>query len=406
MTPCLARGGRYGARVRFTPFRSAVGLVAALAALALPAAAFADDPPSPEVTTLAATEVTGTSATLHAKVVTNGTPTTVHFTYGTTPDQLLQRTPDTAVPDGPGEIPVSATITVRPLTKYYVRAVAENADWIVTGDAIDFTSLARPSLTGAPPSDVTHSSGTIHVKVVTSGQPVTITGQAVQTSPGGAVGAPIKLGPVTVTADGDVPFPLTGTLRTFALLPTPPVSVTSAPVKYGTDVAVKGVMTPRVLGTTVAVTLVEQPFPFTAPIAPVAGVAPISTTGPYAFTVKATRPTSYGVVADGFRPVEALGLVKVKVFPAVTVKKPKRAKRHRFVISGAYQPAGVVARASLYRRVAGGGAVKVGLAVRTTGSFTFPARTWRGGKYEVRIVPAAGTGWDAARSAAVTVPRR
>ena len=106
----------------FALHRSAVALAAALAiVLGAPVAAQADEPPAPSVTTLAATGVTGTTATFHAKVVTNNTPTTGYFVYGTAPDQLTQRTSDVAFVAGSGEAPLDAAVSgLLASTKYYV----------------------------------------------------------------------------------------------------------------------------------------------------------------------------------------------------------------------------------------------------------------------------------------------
>jgi hypothetical protein len=62
------------------------------------------DPPAPAATTLAATDVATTTATFHAKVDPNSTPTTGYFVYGTAPDQLTQHTPVTSLGAGSGWI--------------------------------------------------------------------------------------------------------------------------------------------------------------------------------------------------------------------------------------------------------------------------------------------------------------
>jgi hypothetical protein len=123
--------------------RFAVGLTAALVVvLGVPAAAQADDePPAPTVTTLTVTDVTGTTAAFHARITTNNTVTIGHFVYGTAPDQLTQRTPDRSFVAAPGEVALDAAITCLSVnTMYYVVAVVENDDRIVTGGLVSFST--------------------------------------------------------------------------------------------------------------------------------------------------------------------------------------------------------------------------------------------------------------------------
>jgi hypothetical protein len=71
------------------------------------------------------------------------------------------------------------------------------------------------------------------------------------------------------------------------------------------------------------------------------------------------------------------------------------------VVAGGYQPV-IAGKVSLYRR--GGG--RVGAARTSKGTFRFPARALKPGKYEIRVMPTEGTGFERAKSAAVTIPRR
>jgi hypothetical protein len=149
------------------------------------------------------------------------------------------------------------------------------------------------------------------------------------------------------------------------------------------------------------VTLAEQAYPFNGPIGPLAGTtATTDATGAYAFDVRAEHPGAYGVTADGAVALAAGNVSTLKVALAVTAKV-KRARRHRFAVSGRYQPA-IAGKVSLYRRGAG----RVGVARTSKGTFRFPARALKPGKYEVRVAPAADTGFEGAKSVAVTVPRR
>ena len=412
--------------------RSAVGLVAALAIVAgAPVTAQADDPPAPSVTTLAATNIGGTTAKFHATVNPNATVTTGYFVYGTAPDQLTQRTPDAAIGSGSADITMDSAVEKLSVnTKYYVVAVVENEDWIVTGGLVSFSTLAPPEILGGSVSDITYKSATLHLNVAMHGQPVTVSGSIssdirFSVGPTGRVrsgGVVTPFGPYAVTADGDVAIPLSaldaaagykwsakatsvvgdgtssGAFRTESLIVMPRPTLTPAVATYGSNVTISGTI-PTKPG--LAVTLAAQAYPFTGAIEPLAALTTTSdATGAYAFGVRAERPVAYGVTADGAAVLAAANVTKLKVAPAVTAKG-KRARRHRFVVAGRYQPA-IAGKVSLYRRGAG----RVGVARTSKGTFRFPARALKPGKYEVRVAPADGTGFERAKSAAVTIPRR
>lgn len=417
-----------------TSNRFVVALVALLAALlALPAVSLAaDEPPAPAVITRPATDVAGTTATLHADVTTNGTDTTAYLIYGTALGQLTRRTPDVALGAGPGTLPVTAAVTgLTPGTKYVVVAVAENDDWVVSGDAVTFDTQPPPEFLGSSVSDLTYRSATLHLNVATHGQPVTIsgtvgTGARLGRLPGPGVTTPLNavtsFGPVAVAADGDVAIPVAGLtpgtgynwaatvtgpngqgtvgggFRTESLMTLSKPRIARTKVVYGSHVAITGGVPKAGL----VVTLAEQVAPFTGAIVPLTGTtATADATGAYGFDLRAVHSARYGVTAEGAAALSPLYLTRLDVFPAVTAKL-KRAKRHRFVVSGGYQPRGVAAKASLYRRGAG----RVGTAVASKGAFRFPARALKPGKYEVRVSPPAGSALIAGKSALITVPRR
>jgi hypothetical protein len=419
--------------------RSAVVLIAVLATVfGAPIAAQADDPPVPTVITLAATDITGTTAMLHAKVATIDPTTTGHFVYGTAPDQLTLRTPDTLFSPGPGEVAMDTPIShLSANTKYYVVAVVENDDWVVTGDLMSFSTLVPPSILGGSVSDITYKSATLHLNVATGGRPVTLSGSIRSdvrivvshgsgSGPGHIVsrsgGVVTPFGPISITADGDVAIALaapesateyywsakvasvagdgtsSGAFRTEALITMPRPTLTPSVATYGSHVTVSRTI-PTKPG--LALALAEQAFPFSGPIAPLAGTAATTdATGAYAFDLRAEHPAAYGVAADGAVALAAGNLSKLKVAPAIAAKV-KRARHHRFVVAGRYQPA-LAAKVSLYRRGAG----RVGSVRTSKGTFRFPARALKPGKYEVRVTPAADTGYVNAKSAAIVVPRR
>lgn len=402
--------------------RSVIALAVVLfVVLGAPVAAQAEELPAPAVTTQAATDVTGTTAKFHARVTTNNTSTVGYFMYGTEPDQLTGHTPVVSFVPGAGEVPLDAELLgLWTNTKYYVMAVVENDDWIVTGGLESFATLARPQIVGGTVSDITFKSATLHLNLATHGQPVTVSGGA-RTIPvlGGSA---ITFGPYSVAADGDVAIPLTGLdagmgyrwyaratsvggehtadggFRTEALIKMPRPTLVPAVATYGARVTISGTI-PNKPG--LAVTLAEQTYPFSGPIRPLARMASATdTAGAYTFVLFAEHAAAYGVTAEGAVALAARDLTRLKVAPAVTAKA-KRARRHRYVVAGRHQPA-VRSVVSLYRRGAG----RVGDERVSYGTFRFPARVLKPGKYEVRAIPDVDTGFVRGKSAVFTIPGR
>lgn len=413
--------------------RPAVGFAAASAIVfGAPGASQADDLPAPAITTRFATDVGTTTAKLQASVITNNTVTTAHFVYGTAPDQLTSRTPDVSFAPGPGALELEATVAqLSTNTKYYVVAVAENDDWIVTGGLETFTTLAPPQILGTSMSDVTYRSATLHLNIVTQGQPVAVLGAiksesrlVLDPAAGSAQsrgGVETSFGPYSSTANGDVAIPLTGleagigyawkatvrgflgevtssgSFRTEPLIAVPKPTLTPEVAPYGSRVRISG----KVIKPGLALTLAEQAFFFTGSITPLAEMTTVTgAAGVYEFNLRAEHPAAYGVTADGAVAPVAANVTRLKVVPVVTAKA-KRAKRHRFAVVGRYQPA-IASKVSLFRRGVG----RVGVMRASKGTFQFPARTLKAGKYEVRVTPAASTGFEKAKSAAMTVPPR
>jgi hypothetical protein len=311
---------------------------------AAPVAAQADDPPAPSVTTLAPTNISGTAATFHAKVNPNATVTTGYFMYGKAPDQLTQRTPDAAIGSGSGDTTMeSAVVKLSVNTKYYVVAVVENEDWIVTGDLVSFSTLAPPEILSGSVSDITYKSATLHLNVAMHGQPVTVSGNVGSglrfgVGPTGRVrsgGVVTPFGPYSVTADGDVAIPLTaleaatgyswsakvtsvvgdgsssGAFRTESLIVMPRPMLTPAVATYGSEVTVSGTI-PTKPG--LVMTLAAQAYPFNGTIDPLAAMTTTSdATGAYASGVRAERPVAYGITADGAAVLAAGNVTKLKV---------------------------------------------------------------------------------------------
>jgi hypothetical protein len=417
----------------FAQHRFVIGILVALAlalAAVAPVSALAadDDPPPPAITGVTVTDVTATTATLHAQVDTSDGPTTAHFAYGTDQNQRDLQTPDQDLGTG-GVVPLTATLTgLTPGTTYSYTVVFESEHWVGAGGGSEFQtlSLPLPEVLGSTVNDITYKSVTLHLNVATHGQPVTISGRVGNgrvAGPRGAriIGVTTTFGPVTVTADGDVAIPVaglaankayfwdatvagpngevaaSGELRTAGLISMPKPQISQRKVVYGTHVKISGAVPKPGL----VLTLAEQVAPFTGVIAPLAGtVATADAGGAYAFDIRAEHSARYGVTADGAAPLSVTNLTKLEVFPAVSAKL-QRAKHHRFAVSGRYRPA-VGGKVSLFRRGAG----RVGTALTNKGTFRFAARTLKPGKYEVRVTPDPGVSLIAGKSATFTVPRR
>jgi hypothetical protein len=373
-----------------------------------------------------------TTATFSARVDPGGLPTTAYFEYGTTPD-LGQRTPDVAVAAS-GSVRITAKVTdLAPGTHYYLAVHAANADDDGYGeDGAQFDTPRTPALDALPATGVRPVAATLHVKVATRGLPVTLTGSLVRMSfvPVGTPNAPIPVGPVTVTADGDVALPVSGlvpdglyhwtvsaqsdggtatargTLSTPRLIgvAVPRASVRVAP--YGSPVTFSGAI-PTAAGLPLA--LHQQPFPYLAPFAAITGAT--GNAGPggeYTLTVPALQRARYAVAVGSPDYVAPVAGTAVEVRVAATVRAGvARARGHRFVVSGSYAP-DVPARVSLFRRGHGRSGVAVAGRRAAGGrrAFRFPARALKPGAYEVRVVVAAGVEVEDARSASFRIPRR
>ena len=123
--------------------RGAPAVLAALAvALAVPAIAAAATKPG--VTTLGASKVTITTATLTGQVNPHGAPTTYYFQYGTT-TAYGSRTPSAGIGGGTAAVGATAPIAgLGPHTKYHYRLVAHNSVGTTVGGDRAFTTPKQP----------------------------------------------------------------------------------------------------------------------------------------------------------------------------------------------------------------------------------------------------------------------
>ncbi|MCX6306598.1 MAG: BACON domain-containing carbohydrate-binding protein [Bacteroidetes bacterium] len=115
----------------------------------------------PAVTTVVASSVTPTTATLNGTVNPNGLPTDYHFEYGNTPMSLNLSTP--AVSAGSGSTAVSVSTDITGLlsdTNYFFKIVAESSGGTVSGLKVKFITPAAPFISVTPPSqNVTSPAG-------------------------------------------------------------------------------------------------------------------------------------------------------------------------------------------------------------------------------------------------------
>lgn len=139
---------------------------------------------APTVSTLAATSVTGSTATLNGRVNPQQLATSYLFRWGTTPGGPYPNpTPGGAL--GPGAAngdscsataggwvlnSVSAPLTgLTPGTTYYYIAEATNSQGTTQGSEQSFTALAVPTLTTDPATGVDSTTATLHGIVTTNG---------------------------------------------------------------------------------------------------------------------------------------------------------------------------------------------------------------------------------------------
>ena len=102
---------------------------------------------APAVTTLAATAIGSSTATLNGTVNPNGDATTVTFIYGTDSTLATGTTTTTAQAIGGGTSPVAVTAPLTgltPGTTYYFGVVATNGGGTADGTILSFTTAARP----------------------------------------------------------------------------------------------------------------------------------------------------------------------------------------------------------------------------------------------------------------------
>ncbi len=122
-------------------------------------------------TTLPATAVTATTATLGATVNPDGTATTVKFVFGT--DSTLASgttmTSGQAIGSEMSAVPVTAALTgLTPGTTYYFEVVATGAGATTDGSILNFTTATKPVATTINPKIGTPQSATVNTGFATT----------------------------------------------------------------------------------------------------------------------------------------------------------------------------------------------------------------------------------------------
>jgi len=149
--------------------------------------------PAPAVSTLAASSITSTSATLNGTIDANGTSTTAAFDYGTTTAYGTETAASPSAVTGSTATPISLPlINLLPGTLYHFRATGSNAGGISSGADAFFTTpnnvatlsnlvlssgALTPTFTSSNPSYTQTDSGTNSVTVtptVTLGSHATV----------------------------------------------------------------------------------------------------------------------------------------------------------------------------------------------------------------------------------------
>ena len=128
---------------------------------------FMTPPSRPSVTTLAASDVMRTSATLNALVHPHGAETTCEFEYGTS--LAFEHKVPCTKPLGSGEGGVEVEVTVSGLaegTTYYFRAVATNEFNITFGSHLKFITLpSAPKVQTLSATKLSADSGQLNATV-------------------------------------------------------------------------------------------------------------------------------------------------------------------------------------------------------------------------------------------------
>ncbi len=147
---------------------------------------------APTPTTLAATSVTGTTATLNGNTNPNGASTTAWFRYstinpGTCNDVFGTRVPTAGTALGAGTASVAHTASLTALTAgttYYFCAIGSNTNGVGFGSVLTFTTPGAPTVTTLAPSVISNVGATLEGTASPNGGAATGWFRYSTTSPG------------------------------------------------------------------------------------------------------------------------------------------------------------------------------------------------------------------------------
>lgn len=199
----------------------------------------------PDATTLAATTVTGTTATLNGSITANNSETTVIFEYGQTTSYGLTVSATPAQVTGDTPAAVSAGLTsLTPATEYHFRVKAESAAGIKYGEDKIFTTSQAPSATTNPATNIATVTATLNGTVNAAGSSTTVTFDYGETTSYGmsvtALQSPVS-GAGNTAVSADISGLTEGTLYHFRVK-----AVNGGGTTYGSDVTFTTITKPTV----------------------------------------------------------------------------------------------------------------------------------------------------------------
>ena len=130
---------------------------------------------APDVTTLPATAITESGATLNGTIDPNGTATSYHYELGTSAGNYSLSTPDTSAGSGNSPVQVPVAVTGRtPSTTYHYRLVAiRSGQAVAAGQDMTFTTPASsggaPVATTLPATSITDATATLNGRINPNG---------------------------------------------------------------------------------------------------------------------------------------------------------------------------------------------------------------------------------------------
>jgi len=174
---------------------------------------------APAVTTLAATNVTGTTATMNASINPRSSPTTAWFRYSSTSPGTCNDTfgtrvslAGTSLGSGSTSLALAESLTgLTAGTTYYFCALAQNGQGLGLGNLLSFTTPTSPTVTTNAASAVLGSTATLNGAAVPNGAATTGFFRFSTTSPGTCndtfgTRAPLVSGTTLGAGSSSVPF--------------------------------------------------------------------------------------------------------------------------------------------------------------------------------------------------------